>query len=259
MTSGARAELWRWWWRWRRRRRRRRPAGSGSVSGSVSGSGSPEQGERAAVAAARGRAAPGASRPSLALGPSALLRPLLLTALAGSRQRAPGEGGAVGEAGGPGGWGLAGGGSGLRAGAGAHGRRRAGGIRLLPLAVGGGAAQTVGRRLRRCFRGPVTQSPGRAAPGSLAPADRWGSRPEALGCQHGLGDPASGLSAVHLGGRGGRKGGRAARTAVPVLAGGATREVLYRPFKSVLSLLYLVIYIFSFLPAFLRKSLPTQL
>ncbi|XP_059775109.1 uncharacterized protein LOC132363425 [Balaenoptera ricei] len=67
--------------------RRRRPAGSGS--------GSPEQGETAAVAAARGRAAPGASRPSLALGPSALLRPLLLTALAGSRQRAPGEGGAV--------------------------------------------------------------------------------------------------------------------------------------------------------------------
>ncbi|KAM9040391.1 LOW QUALITY PROTEIN: ELKS/Rab6-interacting/CAST family member 1-like [Megaptera novaeangliae] len=91
VTSGARAELWLWWWR-RRRRGRRRPAGSGSVSGS----GSPEQGERAAVAAARGRAAPGASRPSLALGPSALLRPLLLTALAGSRQRAPGEGGAVG-------------------------------------------------------------------------------------------------------------------------------------------------------------------
>ncbi|XP_057396392.1 uncharacterized protein LOC130707187 [Balaenoptera acutorostrata] len=50
----------------------------------------------AAVAAARGRAAPGASRPSLALGPSAVLRPLLLTALAGSRQRAPGEGRAVG-------------------------------------------------------------------------------------------------------------------------------------------------------------------
>ncbi|KAM9040382.1 LOW QUALITY PROTEIN: ELKS/Rab6-interacting/CAST family member 1-like [Megaptera novaeangliae] len=86
VTSGARAELWLWWW-WRRRRR---PAGSGS------GSGSPEQGERAAVAAARGRAAPGASRPSLSLGPSALLRPLLLTALAGSRQRALGEGGAVG-------------------------------------------------------------------------------------------------------------------------------------------------------------------
>ncbi|XP_059773719.1 LOW QUALITY PROTEIN: ELKS/Rab6-interacting/CAST family member 1-like [Balaenoptera ricei] len=48
------------------------------------------------MAAARGRAAPGASRPSLALGPSALLCPLLLTALAGSRQRAAGEGGAVG-------------------------------------------------------------------------------------------------------------------------------------------------------------------
>ncbi|KAM9040393.1 LOW QUALITY PROTEIN: ELKS/Rab6-interacting/CAST family member 1-like [Megaptera novaeangliae] len=90
VTSGARAELW--LWRRRRRRRRRRPAGSGSGTGS----GSPEQGETAAVAAARGRAAPGASRPSLALGPSALLRPLLLTALAGSRQRAPGEGGAVG-------------------------------------------------------------------------------------------------------------------------------------------------------------------
>ena len=173
MTSGARAELWLWW------RRRRRPADSGSGSGS--GSGSPEQGETAAVAAARGRAAPGASRPSLALGPSALLRPLRLTALAGSRQRAPGECGAVGEAGGPGGWGLAGGGSGLRTGAGAHGRRRAGGVCLLPLAVGGGAAQTVGRRLRRCLRGPVTQSPGRAAPRSLAFADRWASRPEALG------------------------------------------------------------------------------
>ncbi|XP_057395382.1 uncharacterized protein LOC130706696 [Balaenoptera acutorostrata] len=88
VTSGARAELWLWWW-WRRRRR---PADSGSGSGS----GSPEQGETAAVAAARGRAAPGASRPSLALGPSALLRPLRLTALAGSRQRAPGECGAVG-------------------------------------------------------------------------------------------------------------------------------------------------------------------
>ena len=173
IAQGARAELWLWWWWWRRRR----PAGSGSGSGS----GSPEQGETAAVAAARGRAAPGASRPSLALGPSALLRPLLLTALAGSRQRAPAEGGGVGEAGGRGGWGLAGGGSGLRAGAGAHGRRRAVGVCLLPLAVGGGAAQTVGRRLRRCFRGPVTQSPGRAAPRSLAPADRWASRPEALG------------------------------------------------------------------------------
>lgn len=47
-------------------------------------------------------AAPGASRPSLAPGPSALLRPLLPTALAGSgQQRAPGEGGAVGEARGP--------------------------------------------------------------------------------------------------------------------------------------------------------------
>ncbi|KAM9040710.1 uncharacterized protein AAG666_008239 [Megaptera novaeangliae] len=76
--------------RQRQRRRRRRPGSNGS------GSGSPEQGERAAVAAARGRAAPGASRPSLALGPSALLRPLLLTALTGSRQRAAGEGGAVG-------------------------------------------------------------------------------------------------------------------------------------------------------------------
>lgn len=53
------------------------------------------------MAAARDRAAPGASRPSLAPGPSALLRPLLPTALAGSGQRAPGEGGAVGEARGP--------------------------------------------------------------------------------------------------------------------------------------------------------------
>ena len=243
MTSGARAELWLWW------RRRRRPADSGSGSGS----GSPEQGETAAVAAARGRAAPGASRPSLALGPSALLRPLRLTALAGSRQRAPGECGAVGEAGGPGGWGLAGGGSGLRTGAGAHGRRRAGGVCLLPLAVGGGAAQTVGRRLRRCFRGPVTQSPGRAAPRSLAPADRWASR---TARETPLAACPRFTSAA---GEGGRKGGRAARTAVPVLAGGATREVLYRPFKSVLSFLYLVIYIFSFLPAFLRKSLPIQL
>ena len=205
MTSGARAELWLWW------RRRRRPADSGSGSGS----GSPEQGETAAVAAARGRAAPGASRPSLALGPSALLRPLLLTALAGSRQRAPAEGGGVGEAGGRGGWGLAGGGSGLRAGAGAHGRRRAVGVCLLPLAVGGGAAQTVGRRLRRCFRGQSRRARGAPPRGAWRP--RTGGLParRPSGCPHGPGDLASGLSAVHLGGR----GGRAARTAVPVLGG----------------------------------------
>lgn len=65
------------------------------------------------MAAARGRAAPEASRPSLALGPRALLRRVFLTALAGAGQRAPGEGGAVGEARGslplralPGGWGV---------------------------------------------------------------------------------------------------------------------------------------------------------
>ena len=165
VTSGVPAELWLWLWR--------RPGSSGS--------GSPEQGERAAVAAAQGRAAPGASRPSLALGSSALLRPLLLTVLAGSRQRAPGQGGAVGEAGGrrAGGRGLWA--AGRRGRKRAHGRRRAGGVCLLQLALGGGAVQTVGRRLRRCFRRPVTQSPGRAAPRSLAPADRWASRQEALG------------------------------------------------------------------------------
>ena len=135
-----------------------------------SGSGSPEQGERAAVAAAQGRAAPGASRPSLALGSSALLRPLLLTVLAGSRQRAPGQGGAVGEAGGrrAGGRGLWA--AGRRGRKRAHGRRRAGGVCLLQLALGGGAVQTVGRRLRRCFRRPVTQSPGRAAPRKIGRA-----------------------------------------------------------------------------------------
>ena len=237
VTSGVPAELWLWLWR--------RPGSSGS--------GSPEQGERAAVAAAQGRAAPGASRPSLALGSSALLRPLLLTVLAGSRQRAPGQGGAVGEAGGrrAGGRGLWA--AGRRGRKRAHGRRRAGGVCLLQLALGGGAVQTVGRRLRRCFRRPVTQSPGRAAPRSLAPADRWASR---TARETPLAACPRFTSAA---GEGGRKGGRAARTAVPVLAGGATREVLYRPFKSVLSFLYLVIYIFSFLPAFLRKSLPIQL
>ena len=112
----------------------------------------------AAVAAARGRAAPGASRPSLALGPSAVLRPLLLTALAGSRQRAPGEGRAVGEAGGPGLWA-----------AGRRGRTRQapGGRRLSPPAC----------RRRRCGANsgppppPLLQGASHAEPGARRPGE----------------------------------------------------------------------------------------
>ena len=119
-------------------------------------------------------------------------------------------------------WGLAGGGSGLRAGAGAHTRTRQapGGRRLSPPAC----------RRRRC--GANSGPPPPPLPQGASHAEPGAGRPEEPGVRGQVGFPPGGPRAARTAretppaacprfASAAGEGGRAARTVVPVLAGGS--------------------------------------